>query len=205
MALTPSQIKELKIQLLSQIKDLPPQRRKEAEEQIESLSPESLEAMLEEQQSRNQKNVFRMIVNSEIPSVKISENSKALAVLSTKSLSKGHSIIIPKISVEDEESIPKEAHKLSEELSKKLIHSLGAKSTSIIPEKIFGEMIINVIPIYEKEVNLKSKREDISIEDLEKLKTSINIEKIDKKPQLIIQEKKINEEHQPLKLKRRIP
>ncbi len=206
MALSHEQIKELKSQLLSQIKDLPPEKRKEAQSQIDSLSSEALEAMLEEQQSNHKKNVFRMISDGEIPSVKISENAKAIAVLSTKSLSKGHTLILLKNPVENEASIPKEAHSLSEQLSKKLISSLNAKSTSIIPERIFGEIIINVIPIYDHPISLKSKREDLTIEDLEKLKTSINVEKIEKKLETInIEKKKSPEQNSPLKLKRRIP
>ncbi len=201
MALSQSQIKELKSQLLGQIKHLPPDKKKQAEEQIESLSPEAMESMLEEQQSP-QKTIFRRIIDNEIPSVKIAENEKAIAVLSTKSISKGHIIIIPKTPIKEEKSLSKEAHALSEQISKKIISSLNAKSTEIISEKAFGEVIVNVIPIYDKPLNLKSKREDVSIEELEKIKTSINVEKIIKQSETIKIEKKKDE---LVKLKRRIP
>lgn len=203
MALTQEQIKELKSQLKEQIKNLSPERRKEAEAQIDSLSQEALEGMLEEQQSSSNKTIFRMIIDNEIPSVKLSENEKALAVLSTKSISKGHTLIIPKSPVKDEKSISKEIYGFSEGISKKLISSLNAKSTEIISEKAFGEAVLNVIPIYDKSLNLKSKREDITVEELEKIKTSINVQKINKDPvQTIKIEKK---DPEILKIKRRVP
>ncbi|MDO8508897.1 MAG: HIT domain-containing protein [Nanoarchaeota archaeon] len=204
MALAPDQINQLKSQLKDQIKNLSPEKKKEAESQIDSLSTEALESMLEEQSQReNQKTIFRMLVDGEVPSVKIGENSHAIAVLSTKSLSKGHAIIIPKSQIIDENKIPKEVHSLSEEISKKLISSLSAKSTEILSEKLFGEVILNVIPIYDKPVTLKSKREDVPVEELEKIKTSVEVLKIEKKaPEIIKVEAKTPE---ILKLKRRIP
>lgn len=203
MPLTQSQIQQLKSQLKEQIKNLPSEKKKQAEAQIESLSPEALESMLEEQQSHSQKTIFRMIADSEVPSVKLGENEKAIAVLSTKSISKGHAIIIPKSPIKEESSLPKEAHSLSEEISKKLISALKPKSTEIVSEKAFGEIILNIIPIYDKPLSLQSKREDISIEELEKIKTSINVEKIEKKVETIKIEKKSEAER--LKLKKRIP
>ncbi len=202
MVLTKSQIKELKSQLEQQISHLPTEKQKEAQEQIDSLSPESLETMLEQQHSQETQKIFRMIIEGKIPSVKIDENEKAIAVLSVKSISKGHTLIIPKSQITNEKDIPKEAHALSEKLSKKLISSLKASSTSLIPESSFGEMIINVIPIYDKPLSLKSPREDISIEKLEEIKKEINVEKIEKTVEKIKIEKA---KSQILKLKRRIP
>lgn len=202
MALTEEEIQEAKKQLIEQIKHLPKEQREAAINQIESMSPEAIEEMIEQQHSQSQK-IFRMIIEKQIPSVQIEENSSALAVLSTKSISEGHTLIIPKHPIEDIAKIPKEVHDLSEKISKKLISSLKAKSTSVIEEKSFGELIINVIPIYDKSLNLKSPRKDISIDDLEKLKIKINVEKIEKKPEKIKVKRK--KEEKPLKLPRRIP
>ena len=80
MTLTPEQIKALKKQLLSQIQNLPEAQKKEAQAQIESLSPEALELMLKQQEEK-QEPVFRLIIKGEIPSIKIGENEEALAVL----------------------------------------------------------------------------------------------------------------------------
>lgn len=201
MALTKKQIKELKSQLLSQINHLSPEEKAEAKEQIESMSPESLELILK-QQSPQQK-IFRMLVEKKIPSVSLGENEKAIAILSTKSISKGHALIIPKSPVEKESELPKEAHALSEIISKKLISSLKASSISVIPEKNFGEVIINIIPIYDSPLTLQSPKKDISLEELEKLKIEINVEKISSIPQKIKIEKK--QEVEIVKLKRRVP
>ncbi len=202
MALTKEQIRELKAQLSDQIKNLPAEKKKQAQEQIDALSEETLEYMLEEQQSKSQKTVFRMIIDKEIESISIGESSYALAVLEINPISKGHTIIIPKSPIQEEKLLSKEVHALSEEISKKLIKSLNVKSTSIIPEKKFGEAILNIIPIYDKPLNLESERKKSSLEELEKLKTSINVEKINKEPLPII---KIEKSSDTLKLKRRIP
>src|SRR3989344_6717775 len=144
MALSEQQTKEQKSQLLSQIKDLPPDKKAQAEEQINSLSEEALEEMLSEQRSQSKApKVFRMIVEKEIPSVIIEESPAAIAVLSTKSISKGHTIIIPKSPVTDQSQFPKEVHSFSEKISKKIINSLKSKSALVVPEKNFGEVIIN--------------------------------------------------------------
>jgi len=202
MALTKEQIKELKSRLLSQTQHLSSEQKSQAEEQINSMSPESLELMLKQQNTSSQK-IFRMLVEKQIPSVSLGENEKAIAILSTKSISKGHVLIIPKEPITNEKDIPKEAHALSEIISKKLISSLKASSTSIIPEKNFGETIINIIPVYDKSLDLNSPRKDVSLEELEKLKIEINVERIISTPQKIKIEKKTKNEI--VKLKRRVP
>ena len=203
MPLTSQQIKELKSQLNEQISHLPSDKKAEAQDQIDKMSPEALEIMLQQQQS--QQKIFRLIIENQMPSVKIAENEKAIAVLSTKSISKGHSIIIPKTPIQEERNLPKEAHELSEQISKKLIDSLKAKKTEIIPQKAFGEIILNIIPIYDKPLNLGSTTQDKSQEDLEKIKIEIEIIRISKNTQI----KKIKIEKpkvmKPLKLKRPIP
>ncbi len=201
MALSHEETKELKEQLKEQIQNLAPEKRAEAESHIDSMSPEAIEEMLAQQQSSSQK-IFRMIVEKQIPSVIIGENNDAIAVLSTKSISKAHTIIIPKSAVTSEKDLPKNAYKLAEECSKKIISSLKASSAEVISEKAFGEVILNLIPIYEKPLNLKSPRKELPIEELEKIKTEINVEKINKEPEKIKLEKKVQSS---LKLKRRVP
>ena len=66
MALTPDQIHELKNQLLAQIQNLPSEQRKQAKQQIESMAPQALETMLQQQQSSSDKNIFRLIVDKEV-------------------------------------------------------------------------------------------------------------------------------------------
>jgi hypothetical protein len=201
MALTSEQIKELKSQLESQTSHLEPQQKAQAQKQIDEMSPEALETMLQEQQS--QQKIFRLIIEGQIPAVKLEENSKAVAVLSTKAISKGHTLIIPKSPFQEESQLPKEINDLSEKISKKLIESLKAKSTSVIPQKAFGEIILNIIPIYDSPLTLQSPAEDKTPEELEKIKTAINIEKITKAPTKIKIEKPVKAK--ALKIPRRIP
>ena len=144
-----------------------------------------------------------MIVDNEVESVKIDENSQAIAILELNPISKGHAIIIPKSPVKEESQLPKEAHSLSERVSKKLIENLKAKSTQVFIEKKFGEIIIDVVPIYDKPISQDSPRQKSSIEELQKIKTSINVEKIEKKREIIKKEKK--QDQKPVKLKRRVP
>ena len=105
MALTQQQIKILKEQLLSQIENLPGDKKAEARRQIETLSPQALELMLK-QQEKERESIFRLIVKGEIPSVKIDENDDAIAVLEINPISKGHAIIIPKTPAKSSKDIP---------------------------------------------------------------------------------------------------
>lgn len=202
MALAPEEIQELKAQLKGQIAHLPSEKKAEAERQIDSMSEEAIETMLAQQQTQGQK-IFRMLVEKQIPSVMIEENNDAIVVLSTKAISRGHVLIIPKAPVKDEKEFPSSVHKLSEEISKKLINGLKAKSTTVVSEKAFGEVVLNIIPIYDKPLNLQSPRKESSLDELEKVKTEINVEKIEKKVEKIKLEKKSQDEI--LKLRRRVP
>ena len=85
MALTEEQIIELKKQLSEQIKNLPEDQKKQAQDQIDSMTSDALESMLKQQQEKQQ--IFRQIVEGKIPSKKIAENEDALAILDIKPIS----------------------------------------------------------------------------------------------------------------------
>ena len=89
-------INELKNQLLTQIQNLPSEQREHAKQQIESMSPQALETMLQQQQSSSDKNIFRLIVDKEVDSVIVAETLNSIAVLDINPISEGHTIIIPK-------------------------------------------------------------------------------------------------------------
>lgn len=197
MALTKEQISILKKQLFEQVKHLPANQRKEAEEQIEDLSDSALEEMLQNQKE-SQIKVFREIISGKLTSKKVGENNVAIAVLDIKPVSKGHTIIIPKNPVEKTDNIPKEVSVFAEEIAKKLSDKLGVKSIKVIPELKFNEAIINLIPIYDKEVSLESERLNESEEDLNN-----TLEKINKKEEKV--EVKKEEKKELKKVPRRIP
>lgn len=199
MSLTKEQISELKKQLLDQIKKLPENQRKDAEKQIDNLSDETIEEMLKNQKE-SQVNIFREIVAGKIPSKKIDENSSAVAVLEIRPISKGHSIIIPKEKLEKIDKIPENISILIDKISKNISEKLKAKEVKIIPESKLGEIIINLIPIYDKDLNLESERENSSNEDLDKI-----IEKLNKKEEITEVKKEEVKKEELKKFKRRIP
>jgi len=205
MSLTEKEIKEIKSQLVSQIKNLPEDKRKEAQKQIDSLSSEALEAMVEEQKQRSQQSIFRLIVSEQVESVKIGENSNAIAVLDISPISNGHSIIIPKHSVATEKDLPKEAFELASELSNKIISNLKAKEVKTIPSTQFGESVLHLIPIYDSPLTLDSPRSKSSPEDLKNIKSSLETIKIEKKVEKIKKNKPRGRKPSPIKMKRKIP
>ena len=200
MALTPEQVKALKSQLLAQIQNLPEDKKIEAQAQIESLSPQALELMLKQQaKAEKEQSVFRLIVKGEIPSSIVDENKEAIAVLEINPISKAHIIIIPRKPVTSAKEMPTKAFSLAKKLSKRITLKFKAKSSEIQTETKFKEMIINIIPIYDKELNINSPRYKASKEELEEISQQI---RIIKKPKIerIKKEKKADSETQILKL-----
>jgi len=206
MALTPEQIKELKDQLREQVKSLPEQQKAAALAQIETMSPEALETMIKQQKSssKNQKGVFRMIIDKEMPSREIAETKDALAVLDIRPISKGHTIIIPKKVTGDAKSIPTSCFALAKKISKRIELKLKAKSAEIQTEFKFGEIIINVIPIYKESLNLNSPRTSPEDKELDEVYKTL---RIIKKPKIqkIKLDKPKESKTQIQTLKRRIP
>lgn len=168
MTLTEEQIKELKAQLAEQIAHLPEEQKAKAQKQIDELSTEALESMIQQQQSKSkEESIFRKIINKEIPSVSVDENKSVIAVMDIAPISEGHTIIIPKKAITSTKSLPNLALSLAKKISKRLVSKLKAKSSEIATEFKFGELIINVIPIYDKSLSLNSPRKKATVEELE--------------------------------------
>ena len=212
MTLAPEEIKELKSQLRAQVQHLPEQQKQAALAQIDSLSSEALESMIKQQKSSSnpksqnqsdklQKGVFRMIIDSEIPAKKIDENKDAIAVLDIKPVSKGHIVIIPKKSITNVKSMPNSILTLAKKVAKTLETKLKAKSSEIQTEFKFGEIVINVIPIYNEPLNINSPRKDSSPEELESLYNQLRTKPKQKIERVIIKKPR---ESSVLKIKRRI-
>lgn len=208
--LTQDQIKSLKEQLSEQIKHLSPDQRSQAQAQIDSMTPETLESFVKEQQQKapssntKEKTIYRMIIDKEVKSVNVADNKKALAVLEINPASPGHTIVIPKTACKDAKSLPTQTFALAKKISQKLISKLKAKSTIIQTENKFGETIINIVPSYKEDeiIDLNSQRKRSSLEELEKIGEKIRIVKKERKP--IIKKIK-NKSIDSLKIKRRIP
>jgi len=208
MTLTEKQEKEIKRQILEQTKHFPEERRKQIEEQLEKMTSEQLEAYVKQMMTRQQtaqsqssteKGVFRMIISGEMSSKELDQNKDAIAVLDIKPISLGHSIIIPKKQITDAKDLPSSTFSLAKRISKKISSKLKTSGCEIQTEFKFGEIIINIIPIYDKALNVNSPRQDVKEEELEKIYNRL---KKEKKPEVIkIRKKKSSK---IIKLKREI-
>jgi len=203
MALTNEQIAELKDQLRSQVKDLPEDKKAEAEEQIKGMSNEAIESMVQQQQGRAE--IFRRIVNKEIDSIIVGENSDAIAVLDINPISKGHTLMIPKVAAADPKAIVKGVFDLGEELTKKIMSNLGAKSVRMETDNSLGEAVVYLIPIYDKELTKDSERGKATREELGDVKKKLETIKMDKKVEVIKVKKKRGRKPKPIQMKRRVP
>lgn len=206
MPLTQEQVAELKQQLHKQIEHLSPAQKIQAAAQIDSMSAEALEAMLNQQVAgpkktgEKQKTIFRSIVDGDIETVKVEENNYAIAVMDISPIAKGHVLIIPKKAVSDAKHLPVPAFTLAKNIGKRVSIEFKAKSTAIQTENKFGECVIHVIPSYDDKVlDLSSQRTQASKEDLELI--ARNIRPIQKKKRLPL----IKKETKPVQEKSSLP
>lgn len=187
MTLTKEEIEDVKAQLSAQIRHLPEPQKTEAQNQINALSPEAVEQLVKEQKQRkpsqnSQKGIFRMIVDKEVPSAIVDENKQTIAVLEINPISKGHTIIIPKKSASDTKTFPNQGFSLAKKISKKIISKLKAESTEIQTENKFGEVIINIIPVYDSDLSINSPRYKASKEELDEVAKKLQTTRKPKSP-----------------------
>lgn len=208
MALTPDQILELKKQLRAQVQHLPADQREEVYEQIEDMSPESLEIMIKQQQSaQSDKNIMRMIVTGELPSRKIDSNKYALAVLDIRPVSQGHTLIIPYTGVAPKEQLPTQTFTLAKKIAKRMKIKLKPEGIEIQTETKFKEQVINVIPYYEKPLSITSPRYEATQEELDKIQKILAAKERKPKAKKSVKQSKPEEKREipHFTLKRRIP
>lgn len=204
--MSPEQVAELKKQLSEQIRDLPVEQRAAAQKQIDEMSSEAIELMLKQQQAEGPKqgvpeDIFRMIVEGKIPSKKVAENSQAIAVLSTRAVSYGHTLIIPKKPARNQKDLPNLAFTLAKKVAKRISSKLLNNSCDIQPQNILGEVVINVIPVYDKPVDMNSATKSVPEDELTELLGKLKFAK---------RARPIKKDNAPtnkgsIRLKRRIP
>lgn len=188
MAFTPEIAEEIKKQLIIEVDKLPNENKEQIKKYIESLDDESLEEFLkknkikytetgisqehrEDEESKETKCIFCQIVENKIPSYKIAENKKAMAVLEINPFSKGHVIIIP-VEHTTIEKMPKMALSLAQKIAKKLKKKLKPEDIKIETSSFQGHPMVNVIPIYKDTLLKKSKAAE---EDLKKLQSKLEV------------------------------
>jgi len=219
MEMPKEQIEQIKKQLFEQIeKTFPPEQIQSTKQSILEMNNKEFQEFLirnkiiktdsesssKDKNSNSNQSPFRLIVSGEIPSYKIDENKDALAVLEINPVSKGHVILIPKKNVFESEKIPQSLFVLTKKISKKIKEKLKPVDIPVFVSKILGEMIINIVPVYNSKTpeNLDSPRKKVSEEELIELQSLITSKKktaiIKKQKTTIIKEDKI-------RLPRRIP
>ena len=166
----------------------------------------AIEEMVRQQQARSGAGeIFRAIAEKQIPSVIVDETAEAIAVLSIRPVSKGHVLVIPKKVVKSKGNIPKGILDFAAEVGEKVNRNLGAKKTDVKIEQKFGEFVLEVVPDYGKGVKKESEAEQVDAAELEKVKTEINVVKIEKKVEKIKEPKKTRKKEEIVKLRMRIP
>jgi diadenosine tetraphosphate (Ap4A) HIT family hydrolase len=204
--LTQEQTAQIKEQLFRQIEKTFPDDKKElAKKQIEAMDSEQLEKFLEQnklikKREGEQQCIFCSIVFGDIPSYKIDENDKAIAVLEINPISRGHSLVIPKEHV-SKEKLPSEVLSLAKDISKKIKTKLNPKEVKLASANLSGHEVLSLIPIYKDEAP-KSKRKQETPEELEKLQKILREKPKEKALKKIKKTKKIKEK---LWLPKRIP
>ena len=201
MTLSPEQTKQVKEQLIQQIEStFPKDKKAQALAQINSLDDEQLEKFLiqnnlikedgstpeasDQSQIPNQENqkcIFCSIIFGEIPSTKIDENEKAIAVLEINPISKAHSIIIPKDHIEKKEDLPPEALELAQQIAEKIKKTFQPKDIQIANSNMFGHEVINVLPIYGDETP-NSPRQKAKPEELTEIQKQLSSNEQIEKP-----------------------
>jgi hypothetical protein len=161
----------IKKQLLIEIeKNFPEDKKEDIKNQIENMSSEELESFLKKNKLVKDEStcLFCSIINKEIPSYNLAENDSAVAVLEINPISKGHTLVIPKIHSEETE---KKALDLAKEVSE-AIKILKPKKIDIHPSRMFGHEILNVIPVFNDET-IESPRIKVKENDLKSLQEKI--------------------------------
>jgi len=200
------QSEQIKRQLIDQINSTFPEDKKvQAIEQITSMDAEQLKEFLiqnklikvskdEKEIQETQQCIFCSIINSQIPSYKIAENTQGIAILEINPISPGHIILIPKLHVKKDE-IPKEAFSLADEISKIIQEKLKPRSILIENSELMEHGVINLVPVYENET-INSPRKQATSEELKGIQ-KILTEKIKPKKEVVEEKpkKEINEKN----------
>jgi len=188
MTLTPTQATEIKKQLLEQIKNMPNADVEQMSNYINKLDEQGLEDFLKQNKIKitdsgqlaqegpegkpeTEKPVFESIIKGELPSYKIAENPKAIAILEINPASKGHSIILPKEKTTIEK-LPKSALTLAQKIAKRIKKKLKPEDIKIETFSFQDYPAINVIPIYKDKTLKKEKAEESELKKMQnKLET----------------------------------
>jgi histidine triad (HIT) family protein len=185
------QSEEIKKQLLEQVGNLPNENKEQIKEYIKGLDEKGLEEFLKKNKIKiansesgeisvedlekpsEQECIFCLIIKNKVPSYKITETKKEIAILEINPLSKGHSIILP-LEHTTMEKLPKSALLLAQKIAKKIKKKLKPEDIKIETSSLMGHAMINIIPLY-KDTLLKKIKENEK--DLKQLQSKLETKK----------------------------
>ena len=185
------QSEEIKKQLLEQVDNLPNENKEQIKEYIKGLDEKGLEEFLKKNKIKiadsesgeisiensekpsEQECIFCSIIKNKVPSYKIAETKKEIAILEINPLSKGHSIILP-LEHAAMEKISKSALLLAKKIAKKIKKKLKPEDIKIETSSLMGHAMINIIPLY-KDTPLKKTKENEK--DLKQLQSKLETKK----------------------------
>ncbi len=109
--------------------------------------------------------LFCKIINKDIPAHIVYENDDVMAILDISQVTKGHTLVIPKIHVENFLECPDhvlhEVASVSRDLGEKIMNNLHAKGMNILSnaKEIAGQTImhyhVHLIPRYDEQDGIK--------------------------------------------------
>jgi len=200
------QAKQVKEQLLSQLDKANVPNKESIKASIKVMGAKQLEDFLKQNKlikdSESQDTsqcIFCSIVDGKTPSYKLDENEAAIAILEINPVSKGHTLIIPKV---HSDKIPAKANALAIEVAEKL-KKLKPKKIDVLPSTLFDHEILNVLPVYKDETlkSQKHKAQEKELLELQKLLGS----KIKKRAKEVSKAKTKKLKAEKLWLPKRIP
>jgi diadenosine tetraphosphate (Ap4A) HIT family hydrolase len=182
MTISKEQSENIKKSLIDQLEKSNQPNKEKVIEYIKSLDEEKLEEFLKQNkielsefdsegksQPSEPECVFCSIINGKVPSYKIAETKKAIAILEINPLSKGHSLVLPTEHLPIEK-MPKSALSLAQKLAKKTKKKLKPEDIKIETSSLMGHAMINIVPLYK---DIPTKKTKATEEDLKKLQLKL--------------------------------
>ncbi len=115
------------------------------------------------------KSIFEMIIDGDIPSLKVYEDDNFIAFLDIQPKQKGHTLLVPKVKAEniinDSEFVKANILTKAEELSKLLMSKLNASGIKMVMNNgaSAGQVVfhthLHLIPYYDTEVEAVNNEE----------------------------------------------
>lgn len=162
-------------QFLIQNKLIQPQGQTENQptpnnQQNPNQTPQNTQSSQQEQQC-----IFCSIIQGKIPTYKLDENKKNIAILEINPASKAHSLVVPKEHIEETTKLPSSSFTLAKKLAKKIKRKYKPEEIKISSTKMFNHSLVEILPIY-KDTD-PSKRQKASEKELLKLQLELEHKK----------------------------